>query len=87
MAASAGKVLAYDRNGDNHYDSISAMHKSLRDSDGDAAIYYVGRMLAGGEDPRYVARRMINFAAEDVGIADPAALLYANMVYDVCEKV
>lgn len=87
MAASAGKTLAYDRNGDNHYDSISAMHKSLRDSDGDAAIYYVGRMLAGGEDPRYVARRMINFAAEDVGIADPQALLYANMVYDVCEKV
>ena len=63
------------------------MHKSLRDSDGEAAIYYVGRMLAGGEDPRYVARRMLNFAAEDVGLSDPQALLYANMVYDVCEKV
>lgn len=63
------------------------MHKSLRDSDGDAAIYYVGRMLAGGEDPRYVARRMLNFAAEDVGLSDPQALLYANTVYDVCEKV
>lgn len=87
LVESAGKILAYDRNGDNHYDTISAMHKSLRDSDGDAAIYYVGRMLASGEDPRYVARRMLNFAAEDVGLADPQALLYANMVYDVCEKV
>lgn len=84
---SGGKVLAYDRNGDNHYDTISAMHKSLRDSEGDAAIYYIGRMLAGGEDPRYIARRMLNFAAEDVGLSDPQALLYANMVYDVCEKV
>lgn len=79
--------MAYDRNGDNHYDCISAMHKSLRDSDGDAAIYYVGRMLAGGEDPRYIARRMLNFAAEDVGLSDPAALGYANTAYDVCEKM
>ncbi len=87
VAEGAGKVLAYDRNGDNHYDCISAMHKSLRDSDGDAAIYYIGRMLAAGEDPRYVARRMLNFAAEDVGISDPQALLIANAAYDVCEKM
>lgn len=87
IAESAGKMLAYDRNGENHYDNISAFHKSLRDSDGDAAIYYLGRMLAGGEDPRYIARRMLNFAAEDVGLSDPQALVLANAVYDVCEKM
>jgi putative ATPase len=87
IAEGAGKLLAYDRNGENHYDNISAMHKSLRDSEGDAAIYYIGRMLAGGEDPRYIARRMINFAAEDVGIGDPQALVLANATYDVCEKM
>ena len=63
------------------------MHKSLRDSDQNAAIYWIGRMLAGGEDPRYIARRMINFASEDVGISDPQALLLTNAVYDICEKM
>jgi len=81
------KPLMYDRDGEEHYNLISAMHKSLRDSDGDAAIYWIGRMLAGGEDPRYIARRMINFASEDVGLADPLAMIIANSVYDICEKM
>ncbi len=82
-----GKSLMYDRDGEEHYNLISAMHKSLRDSDGDAAIYWIGRMLAGGEDPRYVARRMLNFASEDVGVGDPLAMIIANSVYDICEKM
>lgn len=75
----------YDRDGEEHYNLISAMHKSLRDSDGDAAIYWIGRMLAGGEDIRYIVRRMINFASEDV--FDPQAIILANSVYDICEKM
>lgn len=81
------RPLLYDRDGEEHYNLISAMHKSLRDSDGDAAIYWIGRMLAGGEDPRYIARRMINFASEDIGLADPLAMIMANSVYDICEKM
>jgi putative ATPase len=80
-----GKSLAYDQNGEEHYNLISAMHKSLRDSDGDAAIYWIGRMLAGGEDPRYIARRMMNFASED--IYDTHAIVLTNSVYDICEKM
>ncbi len=80
-----GKNLLYDRDGEEHYNLISAMHKSLRDSDGDAAIYWIGRMLAGGEDPRYIARRMINFASED--IYDPQAIILANSIYEICEKM
>ena len=79
------QTLLYDRDGEEHYNLISAMHKSLRDSDGDAAIYWIGRMLAGGEDPRYVVRRMINFASEDV--FDPQAMILANSVYEICEKM
>lgn len=79
------KSLMYDQDGEEHYNLISAMHKSLRDSDGDAAIYWIGRMLAGGEDPRYIARRMINFASEDV--YDPQAMILANATYDICEKM
>ena len=75
----------YDRDGEEHYNLISAMHKSLRDSDGDAAIYWIGRMLAGGEDPRYVARRMMNFASED--IYDTHAIVLTNAVYEICEKM
>ena len=78
---SEGSVLAavqqrslYDRNGDFHYDLISALHKSLRGGSADAALYYACRMLHGGEDPRYVTRRLIRFASEDVGLADPLAL-------------
>lgn len=84
---SGGKSLMYDQDGEEHYNLISAMHKSLRDSDGDAAIYWIGRMLAGGEDPRYIARRMINFASEDVDLVDPLAMIMANSVYDICEKM
>ncbi len=75
----------YDQDGEEHHNLISAMHKSLRDSDGDAAIYWIGRMLAGGEDPRYIVRRMMNFASED--IYDPQAIILTNSVYDICEKM
>jgi putative ATPase len=68
------KVLLYDKSGEEHYNLISALHKSLRESDPDAALYWFARMLASGEDPLYVARRMIRFASEDVGLADPQAL-------------
>ncbi|HLB28195.1 MAG TPA: replication-associated recombination protein A [Dehalococcoidales bacterium] len=70
-------AMRYDRAGDQHYDLISALHKSLRGSDPDAALYWLARMLEGGEDPLYIARRMIRFASEDVGMADPQALVVA----------
>ncbi|MFH2002649.1 MAG: replication-associated recombination protein A [Planctomycetota bacterium] len=75
--ASGTRTLHYDRNGEEHFNLISALHKSLRGSDPQAALYYLMRMLAGGEDPLYVARRMVRFASEDVGCADPAALAQA----------
>ncbi len=68
------KALLYDKSGEQHYNLISALHKSLRDSDPDGALYWLGRMLEAGEDPLYVARRLVRFASEDVGNADPAAL-------------
>ena len=68
------RALLYDKSGDQHYDLISALHKSLRGSDPDAALYWLGRMLEAGEDPLYIARRLIRFASEDVGMADPQAL-------------
>ncbi len=68
------KVLLYDKSGEEHFNIISALHKSLRESDPDAALYWLARMLAAGEDPLYVARRMVRFASEDVGLADPQAL-------------
>jgi putative ATPase len=68
------KALRYDKHGEEHFNLISALHKSLRGSDPDAALYWLGRMLAAGEDPLYVARRMVRFASEDVGLADPFAL-------------
>ncbi len=68
------KALRYDKSGESHYNLISALHKSMRGSDPDAAIYWLGRMLASGEDPLYVARRMVRFAVEDIGNADPQAL-------------
>ena len=71
------KALLYDRAGEEHYNIISAFHKSLRGSDPDAALYWLARMLEAGEDPLYVARRMVRFASEDVGLADPQALLVA----------
>ncbi len=71
------RTLLYDRAGEQHYDLISALHKSLRGSDPDASLYWLGRMLEAGEDPLYVARRMVRFASEDVGMADPNALVIA----------
>ena len=66
--------MPYDRQQEAHYNLISALHKSVRGSDPDAALYWLARMLAGGEDPRYIARRLVRMASEDVGLADPAAL-------------
>jgi putative ATPase len=71
------RVLLYDKNGEEHYNLISALHKSLRGSDPDAALYWLGRMLEAGEDPLYIARRMVRFASEDIGNADPQALQVA----------
>jgi len=71
------RALLYDRVGEQHYDTISALHKSLRGSDPDAALYWLGRMLEAGEDPLYIARRLIRFATEDIGMADPQALVIA----------
>ena len=75
--ASQRRWLRYDAAGEEHYNQISALHKSLRDSDPDGALYWLARMLAAGEDPLYIARRLIRFASEDVGIADPQALTIA----------
>jgi len=73
----------YDKGQDGHYNLISALHKSVRGSDPDAALYWLARMLAGGEDPLYIARRLVRMAVEDIGLADPAALLQANAAKDV----
>lgn len=81
------KTLVYDRTGDQHYDSISALHKSIRGSDPDAALYYLARMLESGEDPRYIARRLIVVASEDVGLADNSMLSLATATYSACEKI
>jgi putative ATPase len=67
-------VLLYDKKGEQHYDLISALHKSVRNSDADAALYWLGRMLQGGEDPMFVARRIVRMAVEDIGLAAPEAL-------------
>lgn len=71
------RALLYDKSGDQHYDLISALHKSLRGSDPDAALYWLGRMLEAGEDPLYIVRRLVRFASEDIGVADPQALVIA----------
>jgi len=81
------KPVYYDKDGEEHFNIISAIHKSMRSSNPDAAVYWVGRMLAGGEDPLYVARRLLRFASEDVGNADPQALILANSVYEACQKL
>lgn len=78
------KMLLYDRDGEEHYNLISALHKSMRNSDPDAAIYWLSRMLEAGEDPLYVARRLIRFASEDVGMADSQALQIAVAAYQTC---
>ncbi|MBQ6533992.1 MAG: replication-associated recombination protein A [Opitutales bacterium] len=78
------KSLLYDKNGEEHYNIISALHKSMRNSDPDAAVYWLARMLEAGEDPLYVARRVVRFASEDVGLADPRALELAVAAYQAC---
>lgn len=78
---------AYDRNGEMHYDIISAFIKSVRGSDPDAAIYWLARMVAGGEDPKFIARRLVILAAEDIGLANPNALLLANATFDALQKI
>ena len=81
------KPVYYDKTGEEHYNIISAIHKSMRSSNPDAACYWVGRMLSGGEDPLYIARRLLRFSSEDVGNADPNALVLANSVYEACQKL
>lgn len=78
------RSLLYDKNGEEHYNLISALHKSMRNSDPDAAVYWMYRMLDGGEDPLYIARRLVRFASEDVGMADSMALQVAVSVYQAC---
>lgn len=78
------KTLLYDKNGEEHYNLISALHKSMRNSDPDAAVYWLARMLEAGEDPLYVARRLVRFASEDVGMADPQAITIAVSAYQAC---
>lgn len=81
------KSLLYDKKGEEHYNLISALHKSMRNSDPDAAVYWLARMLEAGEDPLYVARRLIRFASEDVGLADPRALELATAAYQACHFI
>ena len=79
--------LLYDRQGEEHYNIISALHKSMRGSDADAALYWLGRMLEAGEDPLYVARRIVRFASEDIGLADPQALVQCVAAYQACHQI
>jgi len=79
--------LAYDKDGEMHYDIISAFIKSIRGSDPDAALYWLARMIEGGEDPKFIARRLVISAAEDIGLANPNALLLANTAFDAVQKI
>ena len=81
------KSLLYDKNGEEHYNLISALHKSMRNSDPDAAVYWLARMLESGEDPLYIARRLIRFASEDIGLADPGTLAMAVACYNACHFI
>lgn len=81
------KHISYDRDGEEHYNLISALHKSMRGSDADASMYWLARMLEGGEQPLYIARRLIRFASEDVGLADPSALTQAVACYQACHFI
>ena len=85
--AAQGKTLLYDKSGEEHYNLISALHKSLRESDPDAAVYWLARMLAAGEDPLYLARRLVRFASEDVGLADPGALPQTLAAWDAYHRL
>ena len=81
------RAALYDKDREEHYNLISALHKSLRGSDPDAALYWFARMLHGGEDPRYIARRLVRFAAEDIGMADPNALPQAIAGWETYERL
>ncbi|MBI4457992.1 replication-associated recombination protein A [Candidatus Uhrbacteria bacterium] len=85
--AAARAHLYYDKNREEHYNIISALHKSMRGSDPDAALYWLGRMLEAGEDPLYVARRLVRFASEDVGLADPMALVQATAAFEAAHQL
>ncbi|KAI1388510.1 P-loop containing nucleoside triphosphate hydrolase protein [Hypoxylon trugodes] len=87
MKASLTKTLVYDRAGDQHYDTISAFHKSVRGSDADAALYYLARMLQSGEDPLFIARRMVVIASEDVGLADSSLLSLATSTFTATQQI
>ncbi|WKZ31221.1 MAG: replication-associated recombination protein A [Candidatus Dojkabacteria bacterium] len=87
LAAAVQKQLMHDRDGEEHYNIISAIHKSMRSSDPDAAVYWITRMLVAGDDPLYIARRLLRFASEDIGNADPQALILANSVFEACQKL
>ncbi|KAI4600584.1 hypothetical protein KJ359_000943 [Pestalotiopsis sp. 9143b] len=87
IKSSLTKTLVYDRAGDQHYDTISAFHKSVRGSDADAALYYLARMLQSGEDPLFVARRMVVIASEDVGLADNSLLTLATSTYTATQQI
>lgn len=80
-------IALYDKNGEQHYDVISAFIKSVRGSDPNAAIYYLARMIAGGEDPKFIARRLAILASEDIGLANPNAMLLANACFDIVSKI
>jgi putative ATPase len=79
--------LLYDKGGEEHYNLISALHKSMRGNDAAAAVYWLTRMLEAGEDPLYIARRLVRFASEDVGLGNNSALMLANAVFDACHKL
>jgi len=81
------KAIVYDATGDEHYDAASALIKSMRGSDPDAAVYWVARMLEAGEDPRFIARRIAILASEDIGNADPRAIMIASAAYDIVERI
>jgi putative ATPase len=85
--AAQRKMLQYDEGGEEHYNTISAFIKSMRASDVDAALYYLARMVASGEDPLFIARRMVVFASEDIGMAQPTALVVANDVFNACNTI
>src|SRR5256885_2938315 len=81
------KLLRYDKAGEEHYNLISALHKSVRNSDPDAALYWLGRMLEAGEDPLYIARRVVRMAVEDIGLADPNALSLCMAARDAVDFI
>ncbi|MEC8673230.1 MAG: replication-associated recombination protein A, partial [Pseudomonadota bacterium] len=86
-AVVAGRAPAFDRAGEQHYNLMSALHKTLRGSDADAALYWLARMFAGGEDPHYILRRLTRFASEDIGLAEPEALSRALAAWQAFERL